>query len=142
MFPVEIQNKIYSYLPIININQKIVMDEFKICKNNLFENQIIELYKKSYTTPTTDAMLYDFIKFINNNKSILDDISEEYINLLMLIFPNELKSNSEIDNIDYMYVLYLENLLTERQLLKSYINNLTFLQFIRYKKFLKKFLKI
>ena len=69
-------------------------------------------------------------------------ISEEYINLLMLIFPNELKSNSEIDNIDYMYVLYLENLLTERQLLKSYINNLTFLQFIRYKKFLKKFLKM
>ena len=80
-------------------------------------------------------MLYDFIKFINNNKSILDDISEEYINLLMSIFPNELKSNQQIDNIDYMYVLYLENLLTERQLLKSYINNLTFLQFIRYKNF-------
>lgn len=142
MFPIEIQNKIYSYLPIININQKIVMDEFKTYNNNLFEDQIIELYNKNYTTPTTDAMLYDFIKFINNNKSILDYISEEYINLLMLIFPNELKSNSEIDNIDYMYVLYLENLLTERQLLKSYINNLTFLQFIRYKKFLKKFLKI
>ena len=98
MFPVEIQNKIYSYLPIININQKIVIDEFKIYYNNSFEDQIIELYNKNYTTPTTDAMLYDFIKFINNNKSILDDISEEYINLLMSIFPNELKSNSEIDN--------------------------------------------
>ena len=142
MFPVEIQNKIYSYLPIININQKIVMDEFKIYNSKKFEDQIIELYDKNFVSTTTNTLLYDFIKFINNSKSILEDISEEYINLLMLIFPNELKSNDEIDNIDYMYVLYLENLLTERQLLKSYINNLTFLQFIRYKKFLKKFLKM